>query len=79
MSPLPKKTELKFLLDENVDVRLASFLKKRGFSVLLSSKGFTNGAIVSLAVKESRVLLTNDKDFVNLEPAKSLEIGRAHV
>jgi len=59
------------LLDENVDVRLTSFLKKLGFSVLVSPKGLKNGAVLTLADKESCVLLTNDKDFTNLRAVKS--------
>lgn len=67
MSFSPKKNtpRLRFLLDENVDVRLASFLKKLGFPVTLPPKGMSNGAIASLAKKEKCVLLTNDKDFAN--------------
>ncbi|MBU2460552.1 DUF5615 family PIN-like protein [Patescibacteria group bacterium] len=76
MSPLTEKpAKLKFLLDENVDVRLASFLKKAGFSVLVSPKGLKNGAVLSLATKESCVLLTNDKDFANLELVKSAKLS----
>ncbi|MDZ7586547.1 MAG: hypothetical protein U0946_02225 [Patescibacteria group bacterium] len=33
------------MLDENVDVRLTSFLKKLGFSVLVCPKGLKNGAV----------------------------------
>ena len=74
MSPLAKKpVKLKFLLDENVDVRLSSFLKRRGFSVLVSPKGLKNGSVLALADKESCVLLTNDKDFANLGVVGSSE------
>lgn len=72
MSSLTKKPlKLKFLLDENVDVRLSSFLKKLGFSVLVSPKGLKNGSVLALADKESCILLTNDKDFANLGTVKS--------
>jgi len=75
MSPLLKKTaRLKFLLDENVDVRLTSFLRKHGYFVLLSPKGLTNGAVVSLAGEKSCILLTNDKDFANLELITSSDV-----
>lgn len=74
---LSKKTspKLKFLLDENVDVRLASFLERRGFSVLFPSKGLKNGAVASLAKKESSVLLTNDRDFANTDLFKPSEFA----
>lgn len=63
---MPKpKIELKFLLDENVDVRVALFLKKHGYSVLLCPKGLKNGAVLALAKKENNVLITNDTDFAN--------------
>lgn len=72
MSPLTKKSapNLKFLLDENVDVRLASYLKKRGFSVMICPKGITNGNVMSLARRKSCILLTNDKDFANSDMYK---------
>ena len=76
MSPLTEKPlKLKFLLDENIDVRLTSFLKKLGFSVLVSPKGLKNGAVLALADKESCVLLTNDKDFANLGVIKSSKLA----
>jgi len=76
MSPSSKKAErLKLLLDENVDVRLSSFLKEAGFSVLLTPKGLTNGAVLELAKKESCVLLTNDKDFGVSQLPKSGSVG----
>ncbi len=60
-----KDLNLKFLLDENVDVRVATFLRDQGYSVLLCPKGITNGAVAALAKKENRVLLTNDTDFTH--------------
>ena len=75
MSPSGMKTaKLKFLLDENVDVRLASFLKESGFSVLISPKGLENGSVLELAEKESCVLLTNDKDFILSDLSKSSKV-----
>jgi hypothetical protein len=67
MSLSPKKTisKVRFLLDENVDVRLSVFLEERGFAVSFSPKGLKNGAVLALAKKTSSVLLTNDKDFAN--------------
>lgn len=60
-----KKASLKFLLDENVDVRIASFLQEKGFSTLICPKGLKNGDVIALAVKEGCVLLTNDTDFTH--------------
>lgn len=60
-----KSLYIKFLLDENVDIRLSSYLKKAGFSVKLAEKGMKNSKLINLAKEESCVLITNDKDFAN--------------
>lgn len=58
---------LTFLLDENIDVRIATFLKNKGHSVSLCPKGIRNGNVVALAKKNKQILLTNDKDFSNTD------------
>ena len=58
---------MKFLLDENANVRLIPFLKLKGHEVVRVPAGFANGAVLSLAVKEGRSLITHDADF-SLEP-----------
>ncbi len=63
MTQKKKKTSLKFLLDENVDIRIASFLQEKGFSTLGCPKGLKNGDVIALAIEEKRILLTNDTDF----------------
>lgn len=85
MSPSEKKntTKAKFLLDENVDLRLVSYLQKQGFPTEICPKGLQNGAVIELAYKKSLVLLTNDKDFANpdlYKPAdnKGIIIFRVH-
>lgn len=66
---MPKpKTNLKFLLDENVDIRVSLFLKEKGNRVLLCPKGLKNGAVLELAQKQNCVLITNDTDFANPDP-----------
>lgn len=55
---------LKFFLDENVDVRLASFLRKKGYKAFVCPKGLKNGAVFALAQEKSCVFLTNDKHFI---------------
>ena len=61
---------MKFLLDENVDYRLAPFLKHSGHNVKAIPQDYPNGItdanVLALARKERRVLLTNDKDFGDL-------------
>ena len=62
---------MKFLLDQNVERRLASFLKNLGHDVKVVSidypVGILDQEVLSHAYKESRILLTNDKgDFGEL-------------
>jgi predicted nuclease of predicted toxin-antitoxin system len=65
---LQKKTSrLTFLLDENVDIRIATFLKRRRFEVVISPKGIKNGAVVKLAQTKFAILITNDNDFANTD------------
>lgn len=64
---MKKSPQLTFLLDENVDVRIASFLTKLGFSTTICPPSIKNGEVIKLAKKESRILLTNDKDFLNTD------------
>ena len=58
---------LTFLLDENIDIRIAIFLKNKGYIVNLCPKGIQNGNVVALAKKKKQILLTNDKDFSNTD------------
>ncbi len=61
---------LRFLLDENVDYRLASFLTQLGHQVTVISYDYPYGIedqhILALAFQERRILLTNEKDFGEL-------------
>ena len=65
MFHLSKKIRLKFLLDENIDVRLASYLKNQGFSVSFSPKGIDDQSVIELAQKEKRIFISNDVDFTD--------------
>lgn len=55
----------KFLLDENVDARLATQIKLKGWVAVFTPKGLKNGEVIALAQKEKLVLLTNDTDFAD--------------
>ncbi|MBD3155519.1 MAG: hypothetical protein GF368_02590 [Candidatus Aenigmarchaeota archaeon] len=57
---------IKFLADENVDARLVKFLLERNVNIKYTSKGIKNSKLFSLACNEDRVLLTHDKDFMNV-------------
>jgi len=53
----------KFLLDENVRIELAEFLKTTGTDAVRVPKGLKNGQIAALSVREGRIVVTNDEDF----------------
>ncbi len=57
---------IKFLADENVDARLVKFLSGKNIDIKYSSKGLRNSKLFSIACEENRVLLTHDKDFMNI-------------
>ncbi len=62
---------MKFLLDQNIERRLASHLKQLGHDIKIISIDYPHGLlddeILALAYKEQRILLTNDRsDFGEL-------------
>lgn len=54
---------LKFLLDENVDIGLYKFFRKKRIDVVLVPKGISDEQVALISKKEKRVLVTNDEDF----------------
>ena len=65
MSNSASHSELKFLLDENVDKRLEKFLKSEGFDLTSASKGVSNSKLAPISKSEKRILVTNDDDFTD--------------
>ncbi|MEK7166135.1 MAG: DUF5615 family PIN-like protein [Patescibacteria group bacterium] len=59
------QSQHKFLLDENIDIRLVKFLTDLGYQVVYCPKGAKNGQVISLSRKESAPLISLDKDFAN--------------
>ena len=62
-------TEIKFLVDENVDFPVAQFLRNEGFDVASVAEGYPSiddASILKRAYEEKRIVVTNDKDFGNL-------------
>jgi predicted nuclease of predicted toxin-antitoxin system len=55
----------KFLLDENVDARLATQIKLKDWVAVFTPKGLKNGEVIALAQEKELVLLTNDTDFAD--------------
>jgi predicted nuclease of predicted toxin-antitoxin system len=57
---------LRFLLDENVSPVIGKELTKLGHDVLLASsacRGSPDEDVVALAITETRILISEDKDF----------------
>lgn len=57
---------MRFLVDEDVDVRVIRVLKRLGHEAQRVPPGATNGTVIQLARRAGRVLLTRDSDFTNI-------------
>jgi len=60
---------MKFLTDENIGLEVVNFLRKLGHntvSVIEENSGADDVDVLKKAFKESRVLITSDKDFGEL-------------
>ena len=61
---------MRFLLDENVDVRLADYLSRLGHEVATLfhrfPKPLSDREVLSLSVSEDRILVTYDRHFGDL-------------
>ena len=60
---------MKFIVDECTGPTVAKWLTMEGHDVVSVSpdrKGITDKEILKIAVKETRILITNDKDFGEL-------------
>lgn len=59
----------KFIIDESVEYRITKFLRKNNFDVTAITEDFPSTPdvnVLSIANKEKRILITNDKDFGEL-------------
>lgn len=60
---------LKFLVDQNIPKSVSLFLSKQKFNVKLVKSvdnEMTDKEVVRLALAEKRIILTNDRDFLDL-------------
>lgn len=74
---------MRVLLDENIPRRVGEWLSHNGHEIVRVPAGFKNGAVIELARREARVLITRDQDFADrftYPPAQSsgLIILRIH-
>ena len=68
---------MRFLVDECTGPAVAAWLRSKGhkvFSVFEESRGMDDETIIQKALRESWILITNDKDF----GAKVYRDGRLH-
>lgn len=56
---------MRILLDEDVHIKVLDWLAEAGHDVLRVPSGLKNGQVIALARRESRVLVTRDKDFAS--------------
>lgn len=61
---------MRFLLDENAELRIARFLRDHGHDVTAIVRDYTTALpdeeVLSIAERERRILITNDRDFQHL-------------
>lgn len=61
---------MKFLLDESADSRLTSYLNNYGHNVTVIARDYPHALsdqeVLSIAKREGRILITNDRDFGEL-------------
>jgi predicted nuclease of predicted toxin-antitoxin system len=60
---------MKFLADENLEKPVVDWLRDEGYDVLYIAEkdsSIEDDKIIQLALKENRILITNDKDFGEL-------------
>ena len=56
---------MRFLIDENVKVKVLRWLIQHGHDATRVPTGTRNGNIVALGITESRTLITHDHDFAD--------------
>ena len=68
--------KLKFLIDENLGFFLAKWLQDEGYdakAIILTMGSATDDQVLKQAYRESRILITSDKDFGEMVFARKLE------
>lgn len=69
---------MKFIADVNVAQAVIKFLRQSGHDVVdIKKKSFTAADIdiIKLAIRENRIILTHDKDFLGLAKFPKYQIG----
>ena len=58
---------MRFLIDEDVDVRIIRLLRSLGHDAKRVPSGTLNGAVIRFAAEENRILISRNADFTNTE------------
>ena len=66
---------MRFLLDENVHKGLFKFLKERDHDVIISPKRTSDFNVFQQCIKEERILITRDADFLEDKFTKENHFG----
>lgn len=70
---------LRFYLDENVDPAIADGLRNRGVDVVAAAEaerlGLSDEEQLEFALREGRVLVTHDRDFLRLHSNEAAHAG----
>ena len=68
---MPQSHNAKFLLDENVSKNLKNLLTSKGYDVVtvqeLNKRGTKNSELLEITRNDRRILITYDKDFINIK------------
>jgi predicted nuclease of predicted toxin-antitoxin system len=71
MRSLPSSEKVEFLLDENVSHSLKNLINSKGSKAItlqeLNKRGIKNSILLKLARKLDKILITYDKDFLNMK------------
>jgi predicted nuclease of predicted toxin-antitoxin system len=68
---------MRFLVDECTGPALARWLKSQGhdvFSVYDQARGVDDEYVIRLAYSKNRILITNDKDFLDIANISNLRV-----
>ena len=70
---------MKFLLDESAEFRLATFLEGEGHDAKTIAHDFQHSLsdeeVLAIALREQRILITNDRDFGELIVRRRLGVA----
>ena len=70
---------MKFLIDEDVPVKLLGFLSSRGHDAIRAASSTPDPELAKFAKTESRILVTLDKDFSNTRMFPPSQFNIVHI